>query len=136
MRWKHDSDTNFKSKLVSTPRWTENEEMPNNTSTVVLDELDVVDTKKQEVTKPDNRKGSSHRKSYTVEFKAKTLERLEFFSHLKVKKKWEKVAEEQGISKSLVVKWNTNRKKIKAETECNKRKGNSGTVKATRYRRN
>lgn len=48
VRWKHDSDTNFKSKPVSTPRCTENEEMPNNTdrSTVVLDELDVVDTKK------------------------------------------------------------------------------------------
>ena len=37
------------------------------------------------MTKPDNRKGSSHRKSYTVEFKAKTLERLDLFSELKVK---------------------------------------------------
>lgn len=89
------------------------------TSTVLLDELDVVDTKKQEVTKPDNRKGSSHRKSYTVEFKAKTLESLDLFSHLQVKKKCEKVGEEQGISKSLVVK--CNKKKIKAETECSER---------------
>jgi len=38
----------------------------------------------------------------------KILECLDLFSHLKVKKKWEKVAEEQGISKSLVVKWNKN----------------------------
>ena len=83
------------------------------TSTVVLDELDVVDTKKQEVTKPDNRKGRNPRKSYTVGFKAKTLERLDLFSHLQVKKKWEKVAEEQGISKSLVVKCNKKRSKQK-----------------------
>ena len=71
----------------------------------MLDDLDVVDTRKHEVTKPDSRKGSRRRKSYTVEFKAKTLERLD----LKVKKKWEKVAVERGVSKSLVVKWNKNR---------------------------
>ena len=88
-----------------------------------------------EVTKPDSRKGSSRRKSYTVEFKAKTLERLDLFSELKVKKKWEKVEEEGGVSKSLVVKWNKNRNKIKAESERHKRKKNSGGVKATRKRR-
>ena len=58
----------------------------------MLYDLDVVDTRKQEVRKPDSRKRSSHRKSYTVEFKAKTLERLDLFSELKVKLKWEKVA--------------------------------------------
>ena len=65
----------------------------------------------------------------------KSLERLDLFSELKVKKKWEKVAEERGVSKSLVVKWNKNRNKIKAESERNKRKENSGGVKATRQRR-
>ena len=46
-----------------------------------------------------------------------------------------KVAEERGVSKSLVVKWNKNRNKIKAESERNKRRENSGGVKATRQRR-
>ena len=135
VRWKHGGDVNFKSKPVSTPSYTESEEISNNECTLVLDDLDVVDTIRHEVTKPDNRKGSSRRKSYTVEFKAKTLERLDLFSELKVKKKWEKVAEERGVSKSLVVKWNKNRNKIKAESERNKRKENSGGVKATRQRR-
>lgn len=99
-----------------------------------LNDVDVEDTRKQEVTKPDNRKGSSSRKSYTIEFKAKTLERLDLFSELKVKKKWEKVAEERGVSKSLIVKWNKNRDKIKAEYSHNKRK-ETGSVKAVRQRR-
>ena len=99
------------------------------------DDLDVFDMRKHEVTKSDNRKGSSCRKSYIVEFKAKTLERLDLFSELKVKKKWEKVAEERGVSKSLVVKWNKNRNKIKAKSELNKQKDISGVVKATRQRR-
>ena len=99
-----------------------------NESTLVLDDMDVEDTRKQEVIKPDNRKGSSSRKSYTIEFKAKTLERLDLFSELKVKKKWEKVAEERGVSKSLIVKWNKNRDKIKAEYSHNKRK-ETGSVR-------
>ena len=86
-----------------------------NESTLVLDDVDVEDTRKQEVTINDNRKGSSSRKSYTIEFKAKTLESLDLFSELKVKKKWEKVkkkwekiAEERGVGKSLIVKWRKN----------------------------
>ena len=100
----------------------------------MLDDVDVDDTRKQEVTIPDNRQGSSSRKSYTIEFKAKTLERLDLFSELKVKKQWEKVAEERGVSKSLIVKWNKNRDKIKAEYSHNKRK-ETGSVKAVRQRR-
>lgn len=105
VRWKHGGDVSFKSKPVSTPSYTEGKEMSNE-STLVLDDVDVDDTRKQEVTIPDNRQGSSSRKSYTIEFKAKTLERLDLFSELKVKKQWEKVAEERGVSKSLIVKWN------------------------------
>ena len=133
VRWKHGGDVSFKSKPVSTPSYTEGKEMSNE-STLVLDDVDVEDTRKQEVTKPDNRKGSSSRKSYTIEYKAKTLERLDLFSELKVKKKWEKVAEERGVSKSLIVKWNKNRDKIKAEYSHNKRK-ETGSVKAVRQRR-
>ena len=86
VRWKHGGDVNFKSKPVSTPSYTESEEISNSECTLVLDDLDVVDTRKHEVTKPDSRKGSSRRKSYTVEFKAKTLERLDLFSGKRLQK--------------------------------------------------
>ena len=133
VRWKHGGDVSFKSKPVSTPSYTEGKEMSNE-STLVLDDVDLEDTRKQEVAIPDNGKGSSSRKSYTIEFKAKTLERLDLFSELKVKKRWEKVAEERGVSKSVIVKWNKNRDKIKAEYSHNKRK-ETGSVKAVRQRR-
>ena len=42
--------------------------------------------------------------------------------------------EERGVSKSLIVKWNKNRDKIKAEYSHNKRK-ETGSVKAVRQRR-
>ena len=45
------------------------------------------------------------------------------------------VAEERGVSESLVVKWNKDQNKIKAEFERNKRKENAGGVKAARQRR-
>ncbi|KAK3731080.1 hypothetical protein QZH41_007971 [Actinostola sp. cb2023] len=136
VRWKHGSDLlNIKSKPVITSSYTESGKVSNNECTLVLDDPSVVDTREHEVAKPENRRGSSQRRSYTVEFKAKTLERLDFFSELKVKKKWEKVAQEQGVSKSLVVKWNNIRDKIKAESERNKQKKNAGGVKSTRQRR-
>ena len=135
VRWKHGSDVNFKSKPVSTPSYTESEKMSNNECTLVLDDLGVVDTRKHEVAKPaDNRRGNSRRKSHTVEFKAKTLECLDLFSELKVTNKWEKAAEKRGVRKSLVVKWNSNRNKIKAQFERNKQKKNGGGVKSTSQR--
>ena len=54
------------------------------------------------MTKPDSRKGSSHRRSYTVEFKAKTLERLDLFSELKVKKKWERLQKNEELASRLL----------------------------------
>ena len=68
VRWKHGSDVNFKSKPVSTPSYTESKEISNNECILVLDDLDAMDTRKHELTKPDSRKRSSHRKSFTVEF--------------------------------------------------------------------
>ena len=68
VRWKHGSDVNFKSKPVSIPSYTESKEISNNECILVLDDLDVMDTRKRELTKPDSRKRSSHRKSFTVEF--------------------------------------------------------------------
>ncbi|KAJ7380544.1 hypothetical protein OS493_009010 [Desmophyllum pertusum] len=54
---------------------------------------------------------------------------------LKIKNKWEKVAKERGVSKSLVVKWNKNREKLKTEVELNKHKRNTGNLRAARQRR-
>ena len=80
VRWKHGGDVNFKYKPVTTPSYTESEEIANNECTLVLDDPYIMDTRKHEVTKPDNRKGSNRRKSYTADFKAKNLERLNLFS--------------------------------------------------------
>lgn len=46
-----------------------------------------------------------------------------------------KVAKERGVSKSLVVKWNKNREKLKTEVELNKHKRNTGNLRAARQRR-
>ena len=66
VRWKHGSDVNFKSKPVSTPRYTESRNISNklNECTLVLD--DVADSREHEDEKPDKSRASSHRKSYTV----------------------------------------------------------------------
>ena len=73
VRWKHGGDVNFKSKPVSTPSYTESKEISNSECTLVLDDLDAVDTRKHQVTKPDSRKGSSRRKSYTVDSRQRLL---------------------------------------------------------------
>ncbi len=76
------------------------------------------------VDKTDKRRGSCRRKYYTVDFKVNTLQLLDALSELKTKKKWEKVAEEQGISRSLAVKWNKNKDNLQAEQNLNRRKEN------------
>ena len=65
----------------------------------------------------------------------KTLELLDNYTELKIRNKWVKVAEKRGVSKCLVVKWNKNRDKIFAELQLNKKKQNTGSVKAARQRR-
>lgn len=52
--------------------------------------------------KINNRQGANQRKSYTIDFKIKTLDLLDTMKELKTKNLWEKVAERRGISKSLV----------------------------------
>ena len=84
------------------------------------------------IDKTDKRRGCNRRKSYTVDFKIKTLQLLDSLSELKTKKKWEKVAEKQGISKSLVVKWNKNRAKLQSELKLNRQKKNTGSLVASR----
>ena len=68
------------------------------------DEVLVLESNPIDTKKPENRHGQSKRKSYTVEFKVKTLELLDNYTELKIRNKWVKVAEKRGVSKCLVVK--------------------------------
>lgn len=85
--------------------------------------------------KPNKRRGRDQRKSYTIDFKIKTLELLVTMKELKTRKIWKKVAEKRGFSKSLVVKWNKNRNKMLGELNLNKHNRNKGAAKPTRQRR-
>ena len=53
--------------------------------------------------------GSSQRKSYTLEFKMRSLHLLDSMSRDKVTDKWNKVAASRGVSKSMIVKWHKKR---------------------------
>ena len=81
----------------------------------------------------NNRKGRDTRKSYTVEFKKKTLDRLD--SLKSSTKKYNIVAKQQGVNRSLVFKWEKNRSKIFTELSLNKKKQNTGGSRPMRQRR-
>lgn len=81
----------------------------------------------------ENRRGSSKRKSYTVEFKKQTLDLLDSLANSK--NKWKKVADEKQVSNCLVVKWNKARESILAEISKNKHKRNAGSAREARRRR-
>ena len=81
----------------------------------------------------ENRRGSSKRKSYTVEFKKQTLDLLDSLANSK--NKWKKVADEKQVSKCLVVKWNKARESILAEISKNKHKRNAGSAREAGRRR-
>ena len=87
--------------------------------------------------KINNHRGANQRKSYTIDFKIKTLDLLDTMKELKTKNLWEKVAERRGISKSLVKfnKWNKERVKIESRLALNKTKKNKGAARSTRQRR-
>ena len=87
------------------------------------------------IDKTEKRRGCSRRKSYTVDFKLKTVQLLDNLGELNTKKKWEKVAEMQGICKSLVVKWHKNKEKLKSELKMDRVKKNAGSMKEARKRR-
>ena len=79
-------------------------------------EAAVRETTKSQITvnvgenKKTNQKGSVKRKSYTLDFKLKTLGLLDKLTEAGVKDKWRKVAAMKGISnRSLVIKWNKDR---------------------------
>ena len=81
----------------------------------------------------NNRKGRDTRKSYTVEFKKKTLDLLD--SLKSSTKKYNIVAKQQGVNRSLVFKWEKNRSKIFTELSLNKKKQNTGGSRPMRQRR-
>ena len=81
----------------------------------------------------ENQRGSSKRKSFTVEFKKQTLDLLDSLANSK--NKWKKVADEKQVSKCLVVKWNKARESILAEISKNKNKRNAGSAREARHRR-
>ena len=83
-----------------------------------------------------NRKGSLHRKAYTVEFKMQTVRLLDEFSQKRVKNKWQEVCDERGIpTKSMIIKWNQCRSKIFEEGALNREKKNEGNIKEMRQGR-
>ena len=77
----------------------------------------------------------SWRKSYTLEFKMQSLHLLDTMSRSKVKDRWNKAAASRGVSKSMIVKWNKNRKAIENELALNKQERNIGNIKELRQRR-
>lgn len=85
--------------------------------------------------KTNNPQGVNQRKSYTIDFKVKTLDLLDTMKELKTKKLWEKVAERRGDSKSLVVKWNKDRVKLPSQLALNKTKKNKGAARPAWQRR-
>lgn len=53
----------------------------------------------------------------------------------KVTDRWNKVAASMGVSKSMIVKWNKDRKTIENELVLNKQKSNKGNIKELRQHR-
>ena len=86
--------------------------------------------------KKTDQKGSVKRKSYTLDFKLKTLGLLDKLTEAGVKDKWGKVAAMKGISnRSLVIKWNKDHSKIMNESKVNKAKKGEGNFTAAQQRR-
>ena len=81
----------------------------------------------------NKQRGREKRKSYTVEFKKKTLDLLD--SLTSSKNKYKIVSREKGVYQSLVQKWNKSRGQIFKELEPNKQGKNSGNIRGGRHRR-
>ena len=79
--------------------------------------------------------GACQRKSYMLEFKMRTLHPLDSLTRSKITDRWNKVAASKGVSKSMVVKWNKDRKKIENELALNKEKCNKGNIRELRQSR-
>jgi len=95
--------------------------------------LQIGNVQNQSQSHKNNRKGTSTRRSYTVEFKKKTLDLLD--SMKTSRHKYQTVAKQQGVNRSLVVKWEKSRNKIIAQLTLNKKKQNTGGGRPIRKRR-
>ena len=80
----------------------------------------------------NNRRGTNTRRSYTVEFKKKTLDLLDSMKKLR---QYRIVVKQQGVNGSLVFKWEKSRNKVIAELTLNKKKQNAGHGRPIRKRR-
>ena len=77
----------------------------------------------------NTRRGSNKRKSYTIVFiKKKTLDLLDSL-------KLHTVVKQQGVTRSLEIKWEENRGKILAELTMNRTKKNTGDAKPMKQRK-
>ena len=81
----------------------------------------------------DTWRGSNKRKSYTIVFIKKTLDLLD--SLQLSTNQYDTVVKQQGVIKSLEIKWEENRGKILAELTMNKTKKNTGDAKPLKQRR-
>ena len=133
MRFKHPSEYSFKNLEKSNNCQSDQQFDEKMQETCDLMELDSgADSSNN---KTSNRRGANQKQSYTVDFKIKTLDLLDEMKECKTKKLWEKVTERRGICKSLVVKWNKDRLKIRGQLALNKKKKEQSAPRPTRQRR-
>ena len=119
VRFKHPSEYSFKNLEESNNCQSDQQFDEKMQETCDLTELDSgADSSNN---KTSNRREANQKKSYTMDFKVKTLDLLDEMNERKTKKLWEKVAERRGICKSLVVKWNKDRLKILGQLALNKK---------------
>lgn len=142
MRFKHPSQlsksklsqSSFSSKTSNSAKQaTDQKDVDEETLETTCDLTEIEDC--ESGIKTNNRRGVNQRKSYTIYFKIKTRDLLDTMKELKTKKLWEKVAERRGVSKSLVVKWNKDRVRLRSQLALNKTKKNKGAARPTRQRR-
>ena len=83
----------------------------------------------------EKRRGRAKRNSYTLDFKIKTLNRLDRIKTNCKVGKFLAAAKERGVSKSLVIKWNKERDRLQEQLVLNKHRKNTGRVTAARQKR-
>ena len=90
----------------------------------------------RESTKRKNTGGSAIRKSYTLDFKIKTLKLLDEVENQKdIKHKTDYVAKKKGVHKSLVVKWKSNKAELLKQLSDNAHNRSTSTTPSIRLRR-
>ena len=84
----------------------------------------------------NTRRGSNKRKSYTIVFIKKKQKTLDLLDSLKLStNQYNTVVKQQGVTRSLEIKWEENRGKILAELTMNRTKKNTGDAKPMKQRK-